>query len=582
MTKQRRYIFFVLLLTVGLFSCKSNKEVVVQSGNNFYNPKLSSKENYHLQSAFMMGIKEKLIGNSQMAEGYFNECLKVDSKHAASYYELALILESRKMTNQALGLALNAYSLDKQNEWYGLLCAKLLQQRGDHNNAAKIYEDLAEKHPANVEYLYEWANALIYQNKLKESIKIFDLIEQKLGVSEEISLQKERIYMEMKDLDGAISELNKLLEKEPKSAKYHGILAELLLKKGKKEEALKEYDLVLELDPENPYIYLSLYEYYTVEGNEAKAAEMLKKAFSNNKLGIDIKVQQILSYFTYEGLKPGKKDEAMALGQALVEAHPTDPKSHSVYGDLLFRDNQPEKAREHYRKAAELDPSKFVIWNQILIIDSELNDFTSMYEESKRAMELFPSQPLFYLFQGISANQKKKYDEAVKALSGGVEYVFDNPPLKSQFYASLGDAYYKLEDYPKSDTSFENALKIEPDNIYVLNNYSYYLSLRKHNLERAAEMSKKTIEKEPNSPSYLDTYGWILFQQGKYEEAKTHIEKAIEKGAVNNAVILEHLGDVYFMLNQPEKAYEYWVKAQSGEGDKSKELQYKVTNKRLP
>jgi tetratricopeptide (TPR) repeat protein len=196
------------------------------------------------------------------------------------------------------------------------------------------------------------------------------------------------------------------------------------------------------------------------------------------------------------------------------------------------------------------------------------------------ALELFPNQALFYFFYGVANIQKQKFQEAVDYLTIGKDFVVKNPPLLSQFYANLGDSYYRLKDHKNSDKYYEKALEIEPNNIYVLNNYSYYLSLRNENLERAEKLSAKANEIEPNQPNYEDTYAWILYKQGKYIAAKEWLEKALENGGKSNAVIVEHLGDVHAKLGNIDKALELWNQAKTL-GETSEFIDKKIADKQL-
>jgi tetratricopeptide (TPR) repeat protein len=237
-----------------------------------------------------------------------------------------------------------------------------------------------------------------------------------------------------------------------------------------------------------------------------------------------------------------------------VAVHPNEAKAFSIYGDFLYRDKKLDEARIAYRKAVELDKEKYAIWNQLLIIESELNDFSAMEKESKEAMELFPNQALPYFLNGAANIHLKNYKDAVTALNEGKQYVFNNDQLLSQFYANLGDAQNQLKNYAASDSAYEDALKYFPQNTYVLNNYAYYLSLRNTKLERAEEMSKKSIEIEASSSSYQDTYGWILYQMKKYEDAKIWVGKAIGNSGKANGTLLEHYGDILYQLNDKENA----------------------------
>ena len=125
------------------------------------------------------------------------------------------------------------------------------------------------------------------------------------------------------------------------------------------------------------------------------------------------------------------------------------------------------------------------------------------------------------------------------------------------------------------------ALRKDPNNPLILNNYSYFLSLRAENLDRAAEMSKKSNLLQPRQASYQDTYAWILYQQNKYEEALEWILKALNNGGEKSGVIVEHYGDILFKLGEEAKAIEQWNAALEL-GDHSDELPNKIKAKKLP
>ena len=93
-------------------------------------------------------------------------------------------------------------------------------------------------------------------------------------------------------------------------------------------------------------------------------------------------------------------------------------------------------------------------------------------------------------------------------------------------------------------------------------------------------MSKKTLQLQPDSKSFLDTYGWILYQQGKYTEAKDYIEKAIKAGGQEDGTLYEHLGDIYYKLNEVDKAKENWKKAKE-KGEDSPLLNKKMNEGKL-
>ena len=213
-----------------------------------------------------------------------------------------------------------------------------------------------------------------------------------------------------------------------------------------------------------------------------------------------------------------------------------------------------------------------------MIISFDLKDYDEVVVLSEASQELF-DQPTSYYFGGL-ARQLKQFASAVDQLNTGKLMVIGNDPLLAQFYASLGDAYNALKEFSDSDKSYKNSLEISPDNTYVLNNYSYYLSLRKEKLEEAEQMMKKCIELEPKQSSYLDTYAWVFYQQKKYQKALEWLEKSLDNGGASSATIVKHYGDVLYQLGREEEALKGWNIAKEL-GSDSEWLDKKIRDKKL-
>ncbi len=565
-----------------MFSCKSGKEGASSSKQESKKEttKLSDRERIQFEMLFFNANKEKMLGNYDLAETYYSQALRIDPASATTMYELANIYSFQNNKNQALFYSKKAANLEPTNVWFMLLYADCLKNSRQLTEAAKVYEKLVKQNPENIDFYYELASTYLYLNKPQEAVRVYDNIEKQMGITDEVSVQKVKIYKAVKNYDKAIEEIKKLIKHNPKEAKNYGILGELYQDKGQPEKALEAYKELLKMDPNNAYVHLSLADYYRSQKENEKAFDEIKIAFKSKDLDIDTKVKILLSYYSitevYHDLKPDADD----LCRIMVQVHPEEAKAYSMYGDFLYRDKNYEEARIQFRKAIALDKDKYAIWNQLLIINSELNDNISLEKESKEAIELFPNQALPYFFNGSAKIQLKKYQEAVESLSEGKEFVIGNPLLLAQFYANLGDCYNQLKKYKESDESYDKALQLDPNNTYVLNNYAYYLSLRKTNLEKAETMSKKTNDLDPNSSSYQDTYGWVLYQQKKYAEAKIWIGKAIDNGGKNNGTLLEHYGDILYQLGSTDEALLYWENAKKVGGG-SELLNKKIADKRI-
>jgi tetratricopeptide (TPR) repeat protein len=562
-------------------SCKSQKGGLSDTSKSEHERStLSDKELVQFKFLFFEANKDRILGNYDLAETHFYQALKIDPNSASCLYELSGISAFQGNKSQAIFFSKKASEIDPKNVWYQLQYATCLKDNKQLVGVTHVYERLVKDNPGNYDFYYELANSYLAINKPLEAIKVYDKIENNIGVTEESSMQKLKIYKNGNNIDKAVEEAKKLIKAFPKESKYYGILGELYQDKGLGEKALQAYNELLIIDPTNAYVHLSLADLYRNQKQNEKAFQEIKIAFLSKELDIDTKVKILLSYYSITETYSELKSDADELCRIIVAVHPDEAKAFSIYGDFLFRDKKYEEARSQYRISISLDKEKYALWNQLLIIESELNDFVSMQKESKDAMELFPNQATPYFFSGIANIQLKNFQAAVDDLTEGKEFVFDNNPFLSQFYASIGDAQNQLKNFVESDAAYDKSLALDPTNLSVLNNYSYYLSLRNKNLEKAESMSKKSNELEPNNNSYQDTYGWILYQMKKYDDAKVWVGKAIENGGKANGTLLEHYGDILFQLGDKEAAINYWIEAKKYSGH-SGTIDKKIADKKL-
>ena len=534
-----------------------------------------------LTELFYEGNKQKMLGNFEEAAGNFHECIKIDPNHAASYYELANLLTIREKLEDALPFALRAYELDPDNQWYVLFTADIQMGLNDYQSASQLYERLTEKYPKNVDYQYELATTYLYLNKLEKAIEAYNNIEEEFGVTEEISIQKEKIYLQLDKLDEAVAELEVLISNFPREQRYLGMLAEVYTANDMTDKAFEVYKRMMKNDPEDPILHLNLAEYYRKQGEFEKSFEELKVAFKSPNLNIDNKIQVMMSYYSLTEGDDRLITQAYELLDLLTGAHPNDAKAFAMKADFLLRDNRLKEARESFYETVKLDSSRFMVWSSLINTSYELRDYNAMKEDSRKALELFPNQGVLYLLNGIASNSLKNYDEAVDILNEGELFTRSDTYMNVQLLSVLADAYNNMKLFEESDEVFEKALRKDPNNALILNNYSYFLSLRSDNLDRAAEMSKKSNILQPRQASYQDTYAWILFQKSEYEEALEWILKAMKNGGDKSGVIVEHYGDILFKLGEEAKALEQW-KIALELGDHSDELTEKVESKKLP
>lgn len=560
MKNRTKYILFLLLgfLVVGSVDATAQKRKKKKKAKTE-----AGKDEFQLVATFIDAAKQKMLGNLSEAEALYLECLKIDSKHDAAYYELGNIKYMESNIDEALVLGTKALDLKPKNEWYNLFVAEIHANRGEYDLAEQLYERLVDTYPKKYDYLYELATSQLYQGKLKEAIKVYDRIEELVGISEDVSVQKEKLYLELDDIENAVKELEKLSAYYPRESRYMGMLAEVYNVNGMDQKAFEIYQRMEKSVPDDPIVQLSLAEYYKNIGKYDDSFQYLRTAFANSKLGIDPKIKVMLSYYQISESDTTLTNQAYELLGLLVDVHDTDPKSHAMMADFLYRDSRLKESQAAFYKTIELDSSRFLVWSQLANVNYELRDYDALLRDSKTAGELFPNQAVFYLFTGLAYSEKNKPEEAIEVLERGKFYAGRQPELKLQMLNILGDIYNTKGEFAKSDKTYDSALEIDPNNALVLNNYAYYLSERNERLEDAERMSKKSNVLVANSASYEDTYGWILYRLGKYEEALIWIDKALKHGGDNSGVIVEHRGDVLSKLGRKEEAIAEWKRAKT-------------------
>lgn len=571
----RLHIILMLIIgVVGLSACKTEKSASASVNKPSAKKELSNKDMQVFTMKFMDANKAKILGNSGEAIKLFREALQIDPTSAASHYELARMYANESNYTTALNYAKEAYRIDPDNIWYAEFTAKLYSQLGKMDESIGIFREIIKTHPQEYDYYFSLGSVLSAQGKYDEALKIYSDLEKKIGTSEELALQRQMIYIDKGDYNAALLEIDKVIEDHPEEMRLYGMKAEILEQMGREADAKKLYEEMLSLEPDNGLVLLSLHDIANKNGETVIARDYLLRACASPELSIDVKVNILLNFLNSPNFEKDK-NYILSLAAAMESAHPDEAKAYAVFGDIYYNLNELDSARVKFRKAVSIDPNRPPIWQQVLTIDSQLNDFEALLSESEEALEYFPLQPIFYLFNGIANLQKKQAAEAIDALNTGKNLVVENNRLLAQFYASLGDAYHEQKDHVKSDESYDMALKYDPKNVIVLNNYAYYLSLRKINLDKAEAMSKKANDLSPDVASFQDTYGWVLYTRENYQNALFWIEESLKNGGQSDPTVLEHHGDVLLKLNRTQDAVKSWKQALEAGGE-SEDLNPKI------
>ncbi len=524
--------------------------------------RLSEAEQLKVKELYFAALREKSAGRLMEAVELLNKIVTLDPQNDAALYELARIHFSGKDLGKAAAFARQAANVNPDNEWYWVVLADVYKQIEDFDALVPVMGELIRLKPDHQEYYYDRAYALFLDKKYEEALETYRRIELQFGSNDNILIARQQVYLAQKQPKKALEELLQRQKDRPDDRRNYLLLADLHMKLGKPKEALEVLDGAQKKFKSDPYISLSRADVYRAMNKESAVVDELQDALKNDQLDVDAKIKILRTYFSR---RTGKHtSEALnELCVLLTRLYPDEAKVFALYGDVLARQERFKEARTFYQKAVKLDPQKDKVWEQLLTTTISAEMFNEAREIGQEALALFPEHPVISFFAGQISLMKGDHAGARKLLETALNNIPEggDTVMLIRIYAVLGDVYNALKMFGESDVAYRESLALDSNNAYVLNNFAYYLALLKDKLDDAERMALKANELEPNNASYEDTYAWVLFNRGRFEDARTWIEKAIEHATEPSEVLLEHYGDILYHLGERERALETWKEA---------------------
>jgi tetratricopeptide (TPR) repeat protein len=568
-------ILFTGVSTIGFAQNKTGKNnaaIVIAA------KPMTAADSGMVKQLFFSALREKTIENTKLASELFNRVLQIDPTNDASMFELAGLEKARNNYPVVQSLLERAVTVNPNNEWYWIALAGSYEKSNDLSKLENVFNELIRLNPTKPDYYYDKANALAIQKRYDEALKLYDKVEELAGPSEDLLINRQKIYIRQGDVKKAISALDELITANPTQVKYYMMQAEIYSSNNLNDKALEVLLKAKSIDPQNGIVHLALADIYRERKNTEASYDELEIAFANPNVDLDQKLRIILGYVP-QFPEPNARASALELSRLLTVAHPANSKAFAIYGDMLLQSEKTPEAKAAYKKAISLDNQAYNVWEQLVRIDLSENDVDAAIKDGETSLSFFPNQSWMNYMVGVAWQQKNDCKKAISYLKNAVSLETQDKDLLTQSYSALGDCYHSLGDTKNSDVSYEKALAINPDNAFTLNNYAYYLSLRNEQLDKAAQMSKHSNDLQANNASFEDTYAWILFKQKKYAEAKLWIEKSLLHDKGSSPVKTEHYGDILFFLGDTDAAVQNWTKAKA-QGSKSPVLERKINEKK--
>ena len=254
--------------------------------------------------------------------------------------------------------------------------------------------------------------------------------------------------------------------------------------------------------------------------------------------------------------------------ESTLSVHPEDSTVLQTAGVYYYSTDRKDKAKDYFMRNAEAWPESLSASASFVEFLMYAEDWEDLSAQGRKAYERFPKETAFLEMASVGDYNLERYEDVLQICEKVLEVAPADSSSTLRAWSTMGDIYHRLGEGKKAYKAYDKALKINPDYVYVLNNYAYYLSEDGRNLKKALAMSRKTIEAEPDNSTYLDTYGWILFLQGKAAEAKPYFKQAMLYGGKDSAVVLDHYAEVLYALKEYDMAFVYWNLArQKNNGD---------------
>lgn len=573
---------WLLVAVWTLVSCgtvKSTREKpAVALAQSSLTPEQQRKYDYFFLEA--MRLKEKKDYAS--AFGLLQHCLDIHPNAASALYEVSQYYMFLRQVPQGQEALEKAVANAPDNYWYSQGLASLYQQQNELDKAVTLLEQMVVRFPAKQDPLFNLLDLYGRQEKYDEVISTLNRLEKRMGKNEQLSMEKFRIYLQMKDDKKAFQEIESLVQEYPMDMRYQVILGDVYLQNGKKQEAYDVYQKVLAAEPDNPMAIFSMASYYKQTGQEELYQQQLDTLLLNKKVTPDTKVGVMRQMIVENEQADKDSTQIIALFDRIMKQEQDDPQIPMLYAQYLLSKNMESESVPVLEQVVDLDPTNKAARMMLIGAAVKKEDYKQIIKVCEPGIEATPDALEFYYYLAVAYNQAEKPDSVISICKRALEHTTadSKKEIVSDFYSILGDMYHTQKQMKEAYAAYDSALVYNPSNIGALNNYAYYLSVERRDLDKAEEMSYKTVKAEPNNATYLDTYAWILFEKGNYAEARIYIDNAMKsEGGDESDVIVEHCGDIYYMTGDVDGALTYWKKALEM-GSESKTLKQKIEKKK--
>jgi len=489
--------------------------------------------------------------------------------------------------------------LDPADTESALWLARLYRLQNKHDQAERVLRGILRSDPDNEAGVEQLTQLLLDQGKSADAVALLETVTGKTSSPTLLDLLGDA-YTQTKDLAKAETAYRKATEIDPSELSHQRGLGQTLLSREKYPEALKVYQRLADLMPDDSDVYLRIAQIYRELHQLDKAEETLTKARQFAPGSLDVMYNEAMLYQAQ-----GRNEDAIrVLSEAVTgvknqsEVLPTRRRTLAVlYQQLgqLYRTTENFQAAVYtYEELGRLgeDEDRRA---RLLLMETfrTAKDLPRALQAGKEALAKYSTDSAIKSSYALLLGEAGKTDEALALLKPqlkgtdadrevylNIAQVYERgrrykeaeqsartaealpglPRENEMTWFLLGAIYERQKFYDRAEVEFKKVLAVDPQNAAALNYYGYMLGDLGIRLDEAEAMVKKALSDDAYNGAYLDSLGWIYYKQGKYGEAEATLRKAVERER-HDPTIHSHLGDVYAKTGRTDLAAAQWEKS---------------------
>ena len=521
---------------------------------------------------FLEAVTQREKGNNDSAFDIFRRCVEIDSTRSEAYYYLAQYYAALKQKDTALDYSRKCVELEPSNVTYLETLGRIYISQRQYAEGIDMMEKLYDKDHSRDDVLGILVQLYEQQQDYDNAIRTLNRLEIAEGKSERLSFAKSSLYTQKGDKKAAIAEMKKLADQYPNDNNYRCLYGNTLYVNGQQKKALAIYEAILKEDPDNRNAKMAMLAHYNEQHDTAAANKLIESILLSRTASTEDRVTLMRQVIGESEQQGGDSTRVLHLFHQMLAMPQGDADLALFCATYMNLKKMPnDSIAPVLYQALRIAPDNAAARLQLVSYAWQAEDRDRVITLCREARQYNPDEMAFYYYQGIAYYQENRLDEALDAFQNGIGVITQqsDPAIVSDFYAVMGDIMHQKGMDREAFAAYDSCLQWKDDNIGCLNNYAYYLSVKGVQLDKAEQMSFRTLKAEPKNATYLDTYAWILFMQKRYSEARIYIDQTLQNDSDSSAVLLEHAGDIYYHAGDVEKAVAFWEGALArSDGDK--------------